>query len=103
MLIDGTGVSFGPFAQWNLTAVRYFKGKSILNDCYPENGVRIHVVNAPAWVGYVWRLIIAMGMVPQRSLKKFRFFSVDEKAEALEAILEVCDRSQVPQYLGGDK
>jgi hypothetical protein len=55
------------------------------------------------FAGYVWKIVVASGLVPQRSLKKFKFFNINEKEQALAAILEVADAEQVPQYLGGRK
>merc|ERR1712031_70659 len=76
---------------------------SIMKDAYPEMGKRVHLINAPTWIGYVWKILLTMGFIPERSLKKFKFFSLAEKDKARAALFEVANADQIPQFLGGTK
>ena len=69
----------------------------IANAHYPERSHVIYIVNSPSWFSMLWKMI--KGFVHENTQKKVRICSA---SETLDSMMEHIDKSQIPEYYGGD-
>lgn len=97
-VLDLKGFSLGK--HFNKETREFIKAFSKMGqDNYPEVVAQTYIVNAPFIFKTAWTF--AKNLIDQRTVEKFKILG--GPSDYMPKLLEVMDRAQIPQFLGGDE